>query len=593
MRSKEHPDLANRILAFAGALCLVGFCFWVGLCVPENTGLIDSKTQTPPRIASPGTSLETLSLVSGPRIAKSAGRYAVEWETSRPTDALLTYGWADPFQHMVMEEEKRTQNHSVQLPNNPLMELHTFHVRSMDSSGNVVSATIGGGTGQRGQIMSDISSRYPNISEDIDSSEKPLWADFDADGDLDLVFTTSTGPLFFAQSARGFRKITADESVDISGKAMGWADVDRDGNLDLLCAGKSLAVYTNSGAPDFKFQEKIFAEQPPGAAEWKDAGFTELNGDGLPDIVARLPDDSLRYFANSRRSRPRYRPFRKAELPEKTDATRPFAADFDGDRRAEIVTSQLLGTTPSTHEASSREKKSSPPRILRIDDFDNDGQLDLLVQTGTKSGSVKFFKNTGSERFQPVAQSGALSKINDEVTCCATGDLTGNGYPDLVLNLKTIGPKIYFNAGDGNFIDATSLCDTPSPGKQAAAITITDVTGDSAPDIYLLLQDKAALLLENRSPAARRREFMTVRIDTRRGAIGATIRVRDAHASAVVGNQQIIGGCQPFQYSLGVGDHHQTVVEVLLSHGQTHTKRWIRGKSGNLLLFGDQIRHRR
>lgn len=98
------------------------------------------------------------------------------------------------------------------------------------------------------------------IVNDGGASQTPIWADFDNDGDLDLLVTNGFGTvsdvnfLYWNDGDGNFTKETADPLVTETGWALGasYGDVDHDGDLDVLI-GKGLggnennALFLNNG----------------------------------------------------------------------------------------------------------------------------------------------------------------------------------------------------------------------------------------------------------------------------------------------------------------------------------------------------------
>src|SRR5205823_1873419 len=84
-------------------------------------------------------------------------------------------------------------------------------------------------------------------------SSRLAWGDYDNDGDLDLFVTGYTGSDYFA---RIYRNDGADKFTDsgitniIAGAdgAVAWADFDNDGDLDLVFAGFTLDTSTRQSA---------------------------------------------------------------------------------------------------------------------------------------------------------------------------------------------------------------------------------------------------------------------------------------------------------------------------------------------------------
>ncbi|MCL4180343.1 MAG: VCBS repeat-containing protein [Verrucomicrobia bacterium] len=128
------------------------------------------------------------------------------------------------------------------------------------------------------------------------------WVDFDNDGALDLFITGITDT--FAATARNIAalfRISRDGSItevhtDLPGAEWGsadWADYDRDGDLDLvLTDDDSAAVFRNDGAGRF-----VDAVVPLPAVGNPAVSWGDLDADGQPDLLL-AGDGVLAVFRN-------------------------------------------------------------------------------------------------------------------------------------------------------------------------------------------------------------------------------------------------------------------------------------------------------
>ena len=123
------------------------------------------------------------------------------------------------------------------------------------------------------------------------------WADFDNDGDQDLVFAGFTLDTSSGQSSRlyrnnngSFTNITSISLTAMSGCSVAWEDYDNDGNLDLLMAGSSIAgvqsyptlrLYHNNGTGlSFTSISSGMSGAQNCSVAWGD-----FDNDGYPDVV--------------------------------------------------------------------------------------------------------------------------------------------------------------------------------------------------------------------------------------------------------------------------------------------------------------------
>lgn len=92
-------------------------------------------------------------------------------------------------------------------------------------------------------------------------------------------------------------------------------------------------------------------------------------------------------------------------------------------------------------------------------DYDCDGYLDLYICYNI--GGVfdhrvpnKLFHNNGDGTFTDVTQPAGLYNLYPSI-CAAWGDYNNDGYPDLFISSGLGRPQLFWNRGDGTFVDAS------------------------------------------------------------------------------------------------------------------------------------------
>jgi hypothetical protein len=114
-------------------------------------------------------------------------------------------------------------------------------------------------------------------------------ADFDNDGESDILFQSSTGDLvvWFMDDLNLSHAVPLNpKNPGLGWKAVGAGDFNGDGNTDILFQSTdgSLAVWFLTNQTDLLLPV-LLNPSTPGDPNWTVAGVTDLNGDGKPDLL--------------------------------------------------------------------------------------------------------------------------------------------------------------------------------------------------------------------------------------------------------------------------------------------------------------------
>lgn len=317
-----------------------------------------------------------------------------------------------------------------------------------------------------------------------------LLVDGDADGDLDLIWTTGTENRVFAGEQTFPLGFALNEALSFNADSLdsAFTDFDGDGDEDLLrlhSGGNTyrrLSIMENIG--DGNFGEQHFLN-PALASNTGEFSAGDLDGDGDADVVmsrGNIPIGSPGMIIVENLGGTLANP---VVLPTNLTATLPIIADVDADGSADLIYSERpLGSGLS----GPRELKfarnlgglqfATPtlidsllaPNVLRATDVTGDGRADLLVQiqsvpSGAPEGfPLVFYPSdaTSPTGFGPRVD---LGESTWRTRSAIFADLNGDGQKDVVQTTR-VTPGIFElrwseNVG-GVFTGTTFLASVPA-----------------------------------------------------------------------------------------------------------------------------------
>ncbi|MDX1384517.1 MAG: VCBS repeat-containing protein, partial [Thermoanaerobaculia bacterium] len=135
--------------------------------------------------------------------------------------------------------------------------------------------------------------------------------------------------------------------------------------------------------------------------------------------------------------------------------------------------------------------ESYPTQTAAWADYDNDGDLDLYVGNETSQrlrAPSQLFRNRGDGRFEEVAEQAGVQNLRF-TKGVAWGDCDRDGRPDLHVSNLGAPNRLFRNRGDGAFDDVTAAAGVAEP-IQSFATWFFDVDNDGTLDLFVASFDE-------------------------------------------------------------------------------------------------------
>lgn len=195
--------------------------------------------------------------------------------------------------------------------------------------------------------------------------------------------------------------------------------------------------------------------------------------------------------------------------------------DFDGDGNLDLVMSSMGvhdpirffrnngdGTFTNRTRESGLLGEVGGLNLVSAD-YNNDGHLDFLILRGGWMGvgghyPNSLLRNRGDGTFDDVTEEAGLLSFHPTQTATWL-DYNGDGWLDLFIGNETVGKdtpqpcELFRSNGDGTFTDVANECSLTVTGMVKAVVS-GDFNNDGRPDLYVSWRGHDNLLLRNDGP---------------------------------------------------------------------------------------------
>ena len=341
---------------------------------------------------------------------------------------------------------------------------------------------------------------------EVDASSVSV-ADFDKDGDLDVLITSSTSPRKFGETPRQYllendgTGIFTDVTLTIAPplamignitKAE-WRDFDQDGWLDLIVIGHWMppTIFINNQGEFEKLESNLDAY----SGWWNTVKVADFDNDGDLDLVAG------NWGLNSRLTA-------SAEQPLKL-----YRQDFDGNGATETLVTYYYQGTETAFASKDELVKQLPNLNKTYLSYENFAQASLVELFGSElladanqkevtTLASSYFENLGNGQFNISSLPfwAQVSQVND----IFVKDFNSDGYKDIFLvgnnhyistqlgQLDGLRGELLMGDGDGNFAQ-NSHCD---PIVNGAAQTVKSIIIGNQEFLVVGINNAAPLILK-------------------------------------------------------------------------------------------------
>ncbi|MFC3195693.1 CRTAC1 family protein [Marinicella sediminis] len=324
------------------------------------------------------------------------------------------------------------------------------------------------------------------------SGSGTAWLDFDADGDLDLLFLNgsnnrpdsgqATSHVLYEQHNQRFKPTTLQSGILNTSKAMGVcaADVNDDRLVDLYIThyGQDYLYLSQSGSKRTSIFKAVIIDTDPAKNQWSTScAFGDVDNDGDLDLyVTRY----VEYTMNGNSD---------CVTTATSGYCNPLA--YQGQQDALFINNGLGSFTEESLQRGILNTRQDRGYGVVMTDYDHDQDLDIYVANDGSQNRLYVNNGQGTFTDQGLMSGTALNRSGrpEAGMGIALGDVNNDGYPDfLVTHFSMESNTLYINQKNGFFSDATNQYGLfkPSYSLVGWGTLFSDVNNDGFEDLIIV-----------------------------------------------------------------------------------------------------------
>ncbi|MFH1073178.1 MAG: VCBS repeat-containing protein [Nanoarchaeota archaeon] len=356
----------------------------------------------------------------------------------------------------------------------------------------------------------------------------PDFADFDKDGDQDMVIGQEDGYVYYFRNDGTAQKPSWASARDWIGDWGSWTspsfgDLNNDGEIDFILGGSDFNVFyyfkndvLESG---FNFVQNT-SDLIGDIGSYADPKFADMDADGDFDLFIGTVDGRVRYYKNIGSAQVPIFVSQADPIPDQGDWTSITTGDLDADEDLDLLlgtyNDQYVRYYRNTGNATNFNFVQASTNLLNsycrpgdgnsrctpeLVDLDNDGDLDLLVSLW--NGYTRYWRNDGTPTIAVWSDQGDIIGNIGTGGKPTVADLDYDGDKDVLLG-RSDGMTFYYkNTGSATSPSFTSIYAGPGGSQYLpnqgnyAKPAFADLNNDGNIDVAVGLESGLTALYFN------------------------------------------------------------------------------------------------